>query len=133
MPRTLAIDYGEKRTGLAWTDPLRLIATPLPACHTRELDAQLRRLIAQEVDTLVLGYPTRMDGRDTHITEQVRALAARLQAEYPQVQLHLRDERFTSKLAKQALHAGQASRKQKQDKMLENSISATILLQDFLQ
>lgn len=133
MPRTLAIDYGEKRTGLAWTDPLGLIATPLPAVYTTGLKAELQRLIAQEVTVIVLGYPTRLDGRPTHATPLVEALAQELLTTYPQVLLHLADERLTSRLAQQAMAMSGATRKQKQDKMLENSISATILLQEYLR
>ncbi|MBX3101621.1 MAG: Holliday junction resolvase RuvX [Bacteroidetes bacterium] len=132
MGRVLAIDYGAKRTGLAWTDPLRMIASPLEACHTTELFPRLETLIAQGVEEVVLGYPTRLDGRPTDSTTAVEAFAQKLCERWPAIPLHLVDERFSSRLAAQALHQAGATRQQKQNKMLENSVSAAILLQNFL-
>lgn len=132
MNRVLAIDYGSKRTGLAWTDPLRMIASPLDACYTTELMSRLEQLVAQGVTELVLGYPTRLDGRPTHNTEAVETFAAQLRARWPQLPLHLVDERLSSRLAAQALYQAGATRAQKHNKMLENSVSAAILLQNFL-
>lgn len=129
----VAIDYGEKRCGLAWTDPLGLFATALPGVMRTELDATLARLVPEgPVFRIILGYPTRLDGSDTHSTQAVRQYAAKLRQQYPDIPLHLLDERFTSSRAQQALLDGGANRKKRQDKHLIDSISAVLLLQDFL-
>ncbi|MEL7342631.1 MAG: RuvX/YqgF family protein, partial [Bacteroidota bacterium] len=90
MPRIIAIDYGAKRTGLAWTDPLQIIATGIGSFDTEGLDDKLKELIAkEEIEAIVLGYPTRMDGSDSHVTEAVRQLKDRLAKAYPEIKLHL--------------------------------------------
>ncbi|MEZ4826916.1 MAG: Holliday junction resolvase RuvX [Bacteroidia bacterium] len=134
MPRIIAIDYGAKRTGLAWTDPLQMIATGIGSIDTVLLDQKLAELFSREtISEIVVGYPTRMDGTDTHITEAVRQLAAQLEKKYPGVGIHLRDERFTSKMAFQTMIDAGLSKKKRQDKHLINQISATIILQEFLE
>ena len=134
MPRILAIDYGGKRTGLAWTDPLQLIATALDTIETDRFWEEMARLLTTEsIEAVVLGYPTRMDGSDSHITEAVRAVHAQFQETYPQLPIHLWDERFTSQMAKEAMREAGLSRKRRQDKALVDRLSATILLQEFLQ
>lgn len=134
MPRIIAIDYGSKRTGLAWTDPMQIIATGIGSFDTSQLENKLGELFAkEEISEIVLGFPTRTDGTDTHVTEAVRKLGEQLQKKYPQVTLHYRDERFTSKMAFQTMIDAGLSRKKRQDKHLVNQISATIILQEFME
>ncbi|MEL6590533.1 MAG: Holliday junction resolvase RuvX [Bacteroidota bacterium] len=134
MPRIIAIDYGAKRTGLAWTDPLQIIATGIGSFDTEGLDDKLKELITkEEIEAIVLGYPTRMDGSDSHVTEAVRQLKDRLVKTYPKIKLHLVDERFSSQIAKQSMLEGGLSKKKRRNKHLVNEISAVIILQDFMQ
>ncbi|MEM7656980.1 MAG: Holliday junction resolvase RuvX [Bacteroidota bacterium] len=134
MPRILAIDYGGKRTGLAWTDPLQLIGSALDTVATAHFWEKLKHLMeTEEIEAIVLGYPTRIDGSDSHITEEVRGVHTKLQASYPQVAIHLWDERFTSQMAMDALIEAGVPRKKRRDKALVDRMSATIMLQEFLQ
>ena len=133
MARLISIDYGKKRTGLAWSDPLQLIASGIGSFDTEEIGEKLQELCSQEsVEAFVLGYPTRMDGSDSHITQEVRTFANWLEKTFPSIRVHLWDERFTSKEAKEALKLGGASRKKRRDKHLVNQISATLILQEFM-
>jgi putative holliday junction resolvase len=134
MPRILAIDYGLKRTGLAWTDPLQIIATAVGTVDTPQLKEKLAELMASEaIEALLLGWPTRFDGSDTHATPAVREFEAYLKATYPQLTLHLWDERFTSKMAQQALRESGLKKKKRREKGLVDQVAATLMLQEFLQ
>ncbi len=134
MARILSIDYGKKRTGLAWTDPLQIIASGIGSFDTDQLEAKIAELIQSEkIEAIVLGYPTRTDGSDSHVTESVRTFKETLHKTYPDLPVHLWDERFTSQMAKQAMIDGGLKKKRRQDKHLVNEISATIILQDFMQ
>lgn len=134
MPRILALDYGARRTGLAWTDPLKLIATGLETVETERLEARLAAILAAEaVEAIVIGYPTRADGSDSHVTEAVRQLRARLQAAHPGLAFHFQDERFSSQAAMRAMVAGGLRRKQRRDRQLINEVSAVLLLQAFME
>lgn len=134
MPRILAIDYGARRTGLAWTDPLRMFATALPGIDTDKLSVELAVRIRQgPVDTLLVGMPTRLDGRDTHITQQVAQWVQNVRTQYPSLNVILWDERFTSLLAQQTLTESGVNRKKRADKHTINSLSAVILLQHYLE
>ena len=133
MARLIGIDYGTKRTGLAWSDPLQLIATGIGSFDTDKIKEKLQELCAQEsVEAFVLGYPTRTDGSDSHVTQEVKVFAKWLEKIFPDIQVHLWDERFTSKEAKDILRRGGASQKKRRDKHLINQISATIILQEFM-
>ncbi|MEO1449620.1 MAG: Holliday junction resolvase RuvX [Bacteroidota bacterium] len=132
--RIIAIDYGSKRTGLAWTDPMQIIATGIGSFDTPLIEAKLKELVAKEsVETIVLGYPTRLDGSDTHITAAVREFEIKLKTWFPAVQVLRWDERFTSKEASRAILEGGAKKKKRQDKHLVNEVAATLLLQDYMQ
>lgn len=134
MSRILALDYGKKRTGIAWTDPLQIIATGLGSYDTQNLKSKMHELYQEEdISEIVLGYPTRLDGSDTHSTEAVRKFGEWIQKTFPEVKLHFRDERFTSKQAFQTMIEGGLKKKKRRDKHLVNKISATIILQEFLQ
>lgn len=131
--RILAIDYGSKRTGLAWTDPLQIIATGIGSFDTPLIEAKLKELITQEsVETIVLGYPTRFDGSDTHITGAVRGFEKKLKTWFPAIEILRWDERFTSKEASRAILDGGAKKKKRRDKHLVNEVAATLLLQDYM-
>lgn len=134
MPRIIAIDYGLKRTGLAWTDPLQIIATALETVPTDTLVDRLKALLAKEsVEAIVLGYPTRLDGEDTDTTAPVKALAEKLKALFPDKEIAFQDEQFTSKMAMEAMIRGGVPKKKRRDKALVDQVSAVLILQDFLE
>ncbi|WNJ20887.1 Holliday junction resolvase RuvX [Pontibacter sp. G13] len=134
MARILSIDYGLKRTGLAWTDPLQIIATGVGCFPTNEVKAKIQELAAQEdIETIVLGWPTRHDGSDTHSTPAVRKFSHWLNKRFSDKQIVLWDERYTSKLALDAMIQAGVKKKRRSDKQLINEVSATILLQDYLE
>ncbi|MBR1631805.1 MAG: Holliday junction resolvase RuvX [Paludibacteraceae bacterium] len=134
MARILSIDYGQKRTGIAVSDPLRLTANGLETVPTHRLIAYLQEYTAREqVDTFVLGFPSQPDGSPSSNQERVRQIATALQRRFPNIRLVLYDERFTSVLAHRAMIDGGLHRKARQDKALVDKISATILLQDYME
>ncbi len=134
MGRILGIDYGRKRTGLATTDPLRIIASPLETVRTHDLMRYLTDYCQQEpVDIFVVGLPRRLDNSDTDITQDVRTFARKLQQQFPERTVDLHDERFTSRMAMQALIAGGTTKKYRRDKGNIDRVSATIILQSYLE
>lgn len=134
MSRILALDYGTKRTGIAWTDPLQIIATGLGSFDTHVLKSKMQELYqTEEISEIVLGFPTRLDGSDTHSTQAVRDFGDWIKKTFPAAELHFRDERFTSKQAFQTMIDGGLKKKKRRDKHLVNTISATIILQEFLR
>jgi putative Holliday junction resolvase len=133
MKRTLGIDYGTKRCGLARTDALGLMAHYLDPCATADLLARLDALATESpFERIVLGLPQRFDLRPTHSTEAVLALAQELRERYPDVEIVLWDERLTSKLARQTLHASGLPRRRREQKDEINSVSAILILQNYL-
>ena len=107
MGKAIAIDFGLKRSGIAITDDLQLFAFPHETVDSQGLMSYLEMLVSKEsVDTIVLGEPKRMDNSDTHITENVRLLHEALKTKFPSLKVVLMDERFTSKMAVQAMIAG---------------------------
>jgi putative holliday junction resolvase len=133
MGRILAIDYGKKRTGLAVTDPLRIIATALDTVDTATLLEFLKKYLAKEtVDEFVVGMPKTLKNEDSEIAPLVRVFVQVLKKEFPEKPIHLADERFTSKIAQQAMIAGGMKKKDRQIKANVDKISATIILQDFM-
>ena len=133
MGRLLSIDYGRKRTGLAVTDPLQIIATPLTTVPTHQLISYLTTYCQQEeVEKFILGYPIRLDGSDTDTTSEVRVLAKQLEKKFVGKIVDLHDERFTSQLALEAMIAGGTSKKYRRQKENIDKISATIILQSYL-
>ena len=133
MGRVLAIDHGRKRTGLAVTDPLRIIASALDTVPTAEVLAYLNAYLArEEVDGFVVGLPMGLDGRPTDATAGVEAFLKQLRKAFPGKWIETVDERFTSSLAKQAVLQSGIGRKARRDKAQLDRISATIILQDWL-
>lgn len=134
MGRILSIDYGKKRTGLAVTDPLKIIATGLTTVETPKLMAFLKDYIAKEgVEEVIIGMPTNMDDSDTHATPLVKAFITQFKKAFPSLPLAEVDERFTSKMATQAMLEMGLKKKQRQNKALVDEIAATIMLQEYLQ
>lgn len=133
IKRILALDFGLKRTGLAITDENNIIASGLKTVDSKNLIAEIRSLVAQKkVGTLVLGEPKRLNNEQTHITENVHILFEVLKKEFPLLHVTLYDERFTSKMASQAISMSGLSKSKKQDKGLIDEVSATILLQSYM-
>ncbi len=133
MPRILAIDYGLKRTGIAVTDPLQIIATALTTVETLRLIPFLKEYFAKEtVERIVIGEPKNLDDSDTHATEPVRRFIKKLQKEFPGIPVTTVDERFTSGMAKQAMLDMGMKKKQRQNKAAVDQIAATIILQEYL-
>jgi putative Holliday junction resolvase len=134
MSKILAIDFGLKRSGLAISDLSRMFAFGLKTVNSVDLEQELTVILPNEsVDTIVLGLPKRLNNEDSHITENVRMFAEVLKKRFPSCTVELLDERFTSKIAKQAMHTSGASKKQKADKSLVDMVSATIILQSYLE
>jgi putative Holliday junction resolvase len=133
MGRIVALDFGLKRTGIAMTDELQIIASPLTTVDSAELMVFLKDLVLKnQVDTIVLGEPKRLNNEDTHITQNVYLLKEALEKEFPLQKIELVDERFTSKMAMQSMIDGGLKKKQRQEKGALDSISATIILQSYM-
>ncbi len=133
MGKILALDFGLKRTGIAISDEAKIFAFGLTTVDSRQLDDFLKQTISKEkVDVIVIGEPKRLNNEDTHITENVRLLKAHLEKNFPSQQVLLYDERFTSKMASQAIAGSGMGKKARQDKGLIDEVSATILLQSYL-
>lgn len=133
MGRILAIDYGLKRTGLAVTDPLRIIATALDMVETRNLVTYLRNYLAkEEVDQFVVGMPLRLDNTESEIAPQVKAFVEKIKTQFPGKPVALADERFTSRMARQAMIVGGMKKKDRRIKGNVDKISATLILQFYL-
>lgn len=134
MARILSIDYGRKRTGLAVTDPLQIIAGGLVTVSTSELFDWLKDYISrEEVERIVIGEPLQPNGSPSENWQRVKQFVARWRKAVPQVPIELYDERFTSVLAHQAMLDGGLRKKARQDKALVDEISATIILQDYMR
>lgn len=129
----MALDFGLKRTGIAVTDESNIIATGLKTIDSKNLMQELKELIDKfNIGTIVLGEPKRLNAEDTHISENVRQLKIALSKNFPKVSIEMMDERFTSKIAFDAILASGISKKKRQDKGLVDEVSATIILQDYL-
>jgi putative holliday junction resolvase len=134
MPRILAIDYGTKRVGLAVTDPLKIIASALDTVHSKDIFVFLKTYLeTEEVEAFVVGMPVNLDGEDTNNTPHVKGFVRNLKKTYPDIPVHLHDERFTSKMALQAMIAGGSSKKDRREKGNIDKISATIILQSYME
>lgn len=134
MGRILAIDYGLKRTGLAVTDPLQLIATALETVPTHELMEYLKRYMAEEeVESIVVGLPKDLQNRDTHATAPVNAFLTKLKNLFPHLEIATADERFTSSIAAQTMALGGYKKKDRQKKENLDKVSATLILQSYLE
>lgn len=134
MPRILAIDYGAKRTGLAVTDPSKIIASALETVLTDKLLEYLKKYTQTEaVEAFVVGMPKNLDGTATDGTAYVERFVVELKNSFPETPIHLHDERFTSKMAMQTMIAGGMKKKDRQIKGNIDKISAVIILQSFME
>ena len=134
MARILSIDYGKKRTGLAVTDPLQLIAGGLATVSTSELFDYLKTYVErEEVERIVIGEPRQPNGQPSENLQRVQQFVNRWRKAMPQIPIEFYDERFTSVLAHQAMLDGGLKKKARQDKALVDEISATIILQDYMR
>ena len=134
MARILSIDYGKKRTGIAVTDPLQLIAGGLATVSTSELFDWLKAYLAKEpVERIIIGEPKQPNGQPSENLARVQQFVNRWKKAFPEVPIEYYDERFTSVLAHQAMIDGGLKKKARQDKGLVDEISATIILEDYLR
>lgn len=134
MARILAIDYGGKRTGLAVTDPLQIIATGLSTIESKQLIPYLKKyFLTEAVELIIIGLPKNWDESDTHGTPLAEAAIKKLQKSFPQIPLKTVDERYTSKMAKDAMLQMGMKKKDRQIKGNVDIIAATIILQEYLQ
>lgn len=133
MARILCIDYGLKRTGIAVTDPLQIIATGLTTVDSKELISFLKKYFLQEkVELMVIGEPKNLDDSDTHATPLVKEIIKKIEKEFPLIPIKKVDERFTSKMAKQAMIEMGMKRKDRRNKRTVDEIAATIMLQEYM-
>lgn len=133
MGRILAIDYGTKRTGIAVSDPLRIIATGLKTVPSHTLFQELDNYFKiEEVEKILLGYPLHLNGEPNKITPQVQGIKNKLNKLYPTIPVQFVDERFTSKMAFQSMIDSGMKMMQRRDKALIDEISACIILQGYL-
>lgn len=134
MARILAIDFGEKRTGIAVSDPLQMIANGLTTVDTTRLEQFLVDYVAKEsVERFVIGFPTTLRNEPAVVTAQITPFVERLKQRFPSIPVELVDERFTSKMAFQTMIDGGLKKKARQNKGLIDQISATIILQTYLE
>ena len=134
MARILSIDYGGKRTGLAVTDPSQIIAGGLCTIETPKLMAFLKDYFLKEgVELVIIGMPVNWDETDTHATPLVKKFIKEFQKHFPAMPIKEVDERYTSKLASQAMLEMGLKKKQRQNKALVDEIAATIMLQDYMR
>jgi putative Holliday junction resolvase len=134
MGRVMAIDYGMKRTGIAVTDPLRIISTPLETVESVVLIKYLQNYMMKEkVDEFVVGMPKTLSNQDSDIAPAVRRFVEELKKNFSDKPVHLMDERFTSTIARRTLLEGGMKKKDRQQKSNVDKISATLLLQDFMK
>ena len=134
MARILAIDYGGKRTGIAVTDPLQIIATGLTTIESKQLIPFLKKYFMEEqVERIVIGMPKNWDETDTHGTPLVKASIKKLQKEFPDMPIIEVDERYTSKMAKAAMLEMGMKKSERRVKGNVDVIAATIMLQEFMR
>ena len=134
MGRILSIDYGLKRSGIAVTDPLRIIATGLTTVESKQLIPFLKDYFKnEEVDQVIIGEPKNWDDSDTHATPLVEKCIKELKKNFPSLSIIKVDERFTSKMAKESMLEMGLKKKDRRNKALVDEIAATILLQEYLR
>ncbi|NQU88743.1 MAG: Holliday junction resolvase RuvX [Mariniphaga sp.] len=134
MGRILAIDYGKKRIGIAVTDPLKIIANKLETVKTHDVwDFLSAYLLKEEIECLVVGYPRQMNNQPSEAVRYINPFLKKFQKLYPDIPVELIDERFTSRIAFQTMIDGGLKKKARQNKALVDAISATIILQSYLE
>jgi len=133
MGRVVGIDYGNKRVGIAVTDELRMIASPLTTVHSKDVLDFLKDYAQSEIiDEFVVGMPRDLKNQETNATSHVKGFVKKLRLLFPQKNVYLNDERFTSKIAIEAMVTGGMKKSQRQKKENIDKISATLILQSYL-
>jgi putative holliday junction resolvase len=133
MGRIIGIDYGLKRIGLAVTDPLKIFASPLTTVSPAEFDNFiLSYLKTDKVDAFVIGYPVQMNNQPSESVTYINPFIKKLKKTYPEIYIYLADERFTSQMAIRSMFEGGVKKKDRRDKSIVDKISASIILQSFL-
>jgi putative holliday junction resolvase len=133
MSRILAIDYGTKRIGLAVTDPMQIFASPLDTVSPKDFDSFIADYLkTEEVDDFVIGYPVQMNNQPSESVTYINPFIKKLKKTFPEKHIHLVDERFTSQMALKTMIDGGVKKKGRQDKSMVDKISASIILQSFL-
>jgi len=131
--RILALDYGEKRTGMAVTDPLQMISSALGTVATQDLIKTLHAYVSEEgVSTFVIGEPKQRDNSPSEIEREILKFIEKLKQEFPGIAIERQDERYTSKMAMHSLVESGVKKKKRQDKALLDEVSATLILQAYL-
>src|SRR5690606_37263761 len=134
MSRLLSIDYGNKRTGIAVSDPLQIIANGLTTVETSKLFEFLEDYLKnEEVESIIVGLPKQMNGQSSENMKRIEPFVNRLKKLYPKINIQYFDERFTSKLAHQAMIDGGLKKQDRRNKELVDEISATIILQGYME
>jgi putative holliday junction resolvase len=134
MARIVAIDYGNKRVGIAVTDSMQMIANGLTTVHSKDIISFLKDYLGkEEVECFVVGEPKRLNNQKTDASPFVEAFVKNLKKNFPEMPVFMVDERFTSKIASQTLYASGVKKKERQNKELLDTISATIILQSFME
>ncbi len=133
MGKILALDFGLKRTGVAITDELKIIASPLETVPSDKLMSYLETLLNKEkIEIIVIGEPKRMDDSETHITKNVYLLKEALEKKFTSIKIDLHDERFTSKMASESMILSGMKKKDRQKKENLDMVSAAIILQSYM-
>ena len=134
MPRLLAFDFGTKRLGIAVTDPMQMFATGLTTIHPIDVVAFLKNyLLTEQVETFIVGEPKQMDGTPSQSAPQVKGFVTILKKSFPDIPVEMIDERFTSKMASAVIAQSGLKKSDRQNKALVDTISATIILQSYLE
>ncbi len=132
--KIIALDYGTKRTGIAETDELQIIASPLTTVETKHLKSFLEQFLSRNsVGTIVIGEPLTENGKYNEIELEIRKFIEYLKKKYPHIHIEREDERYTSKMAEKALAESGAKKKKRQKKEITDMLSATLILQDYLK
>jgi putative Holliday junction resolvase len=132
--RLMAFDYGTKRIGIAVTDPLQIIATGLDTIHPNAIIEYLKKYMqTEQIERFIVGEPKQMDNTPSQSAQHVKGFVNLLKKQFPDVPISMLDERFTSKMATAAILASGRNKKDRQDKGLVDTVSATILLQSYMQ
>jgi len=134
LGRIIALDYGRKRVGIAVTDPLKIIANSLKTVETDKLMDFLKDYFSKEqIDGMVMGLPKQMNNQPSQSMPFIEEFVTKFKIQFPDIAVYYVDERFTSKMAVQAMVQGGVKKKDRQDKALIDSVSATIILQSYLE
>jgi len=134
LARLLAIDYGRKRVGLAVTDPMQIIANGLDTVAAKDvLDYLIKYVQTEPVECFVVGYPKQLNNEDSESMRYIKPFLGKLKNKFPDIPIEMVDERFTSKIAFQTMIDGGLKKKQRQNKALVDKVSATIILQSYME